>query len=91
MQRERRARRTRHFIVVSVPATTGRSRLGLTVSSKVGGAVRRNRVKRRVREIFRKHRKKLQPAQDLLIIARAGADMLSYREIEAELRNLLVP
>jgi len=91
IQRERRARRTRHFIVISVPVATGQTRLGLTVSSKVGGSVRRNRVKRRVREIFRKYRKELQPAQDLLIIARAGADTLSYWEIEAELRNLLVP
>jgi ribonuclease P protein component len=75
--------------VIRAPGASTDARLGVTVSAKVGGAVQRNRIKRRVREFFRLHRSKLQPAQDLLIIARVGADKLSYRDVESELAQCL--
>jgi len=43
------------------------SRIGLTVTRKIGGAVQRNRVKRRLRDIFRRNRARLVPALDLVI------------------------
>lgn len=49
------------------------SRIGLTVSSKVGNAVVRARVRRYLRECFRKRREKLPVGIDLVLIARAGA------------------
>lgn len=61
----------------------------MTVSRKIGCAVERNRVKRRVREFFRLHRRELQPAHDLLVIARTGAEKLSYRDVESELVGAL--
>jgi len=48
------------------------TRLGLTVSGKVGGAVARNRVKRRLREIFRRRHAALPPGWDIVLIARPG-------------------
>jgi ribonuclease P protein component len=89
IQRGQRGKRTPHFIVVCVPGPCADNRLGVTVSARVGGAVSRNSVKRKVREFFRLHRTKLQPAHDLLIIARAGADELSYRDVETELAGAL--
>ena len=56
---------------------------------KVGSAVERNRVKRRVREFFRLYRPELQPAHDLLVIARAGAEELSFEDVEIELAKRL--
>jgi len=85
LQRDGRRRTTRHFVLVSRLRAGGGSRLGITVSRKVGGAVRRNHVKRRVREWFRRHRDQLTPPQDLIVIARPGAAELSYAEIAAEL------
>lgn len=64
-------------------------RLGLTVSRKVGGAVVRNRVKRRVREWFRNTRGSIGEGIDFVVIARAGAAGLAYRALTDELDGLV--
>lgn len=65
----------------------GATRFGLAVSRAVGGAVVRNRVKRRLREVLRKR-----PAShgwDIVISARPRAAAATFQEIEAELQSLL--
>jgi len=56
------------------------TRVGFSVSKQVGGAVIRNRVKRRLRMIMRSLN--LVPGFDLVIVARAGADSVSYGELQ---------
>lgn len=53
----------------------GWARLGLSVGRKVGGAVRRNRVKRLIREAFRLTQHQLPPGIDLIAIPRAAAPL----------------
>lgn len=60
-------------LALEVTRTTGETRLGLVVSRRVGGAVVRNRVKRLIREWFRRSRAALPPHVDLVVIARAPA------------------
>lgn len=60
------------------------ARLGVTVSKKVGCAVTRNRVKRFVRETFRKNRL-LIPAVDLNVIARSEAANMDFALMQQEL------
>ena len=89
LQRGHPGKKTAHFIVILVPNAKGEGRLGVTVSRRVGPAVQRNHVKRRVREFFRLYGHKLQPAHDLLVIARSGAEKLSYKDVESELSSIL--
>jgi ribonuclease P protein component len=51
----------------------GTTRLGLTVSSKVGNAVVRNKIRRRFRELFRLRRAQLPKGLDMVLIARSSA------------------
>jgi ribonuclease P protein component len=60
------------YVVLLLPNGCGRARLGITVSSRVAGAVGRNRVKRWVREAFRSRAAALPPV-DLVVIARSAA------------------
>lgn len=51
----------------------GSTRLGLTVSSKVGNSVVRNGVRRRLRELFRKRQREFPRGLDMVLIARGSA------------------
>jgi ribonuclease P protein component len=63
------------------------SRLGVTVSRRIGGAVVRNRTKRRVRETYRMTlRTMLSPGISLVVIARGGAGELTFEAISVELK-----
>ncbi len=64
---------------------TRRNRLGLTVGTKVGKAVVRNRVRRRLREIYRLHEGEFRQGWDLVVVARSRAAEETYRELEAQL------
>ena len=63
---------------------TGRpgNRLGVTVSNKVGKAVVRNRVRRRLREIYRLHEGALCRGTDLVIVARNRSVNAEYTQLE---------
>src|ERR1041385_4587258 len=61
---------SRNFVVIYQTSECGASRLGVTVSGKVGNAIVRNRIKRYVREVFRRRRRDIEPALDILVIAK---------------------
>lgn len=81
------------------PATeTGPSnpRVGVVASrAAVGGATERNRAKRRLREVYRKHQQLVPPGLDLVLTARAAVLRLEFAEVEqrfvAACRKLAAP
>ncbi len=70
----------------SEPAPT---RLGVTVTRKVGDAVTRNRIKRLVREVFRQHRRRLPAGLDLVWVAKQQAADASFAEVLSDFEALV--
>lgn len=79
---------TPHFLFLLADSTVLQSRLGITVSKKVGNAVVRNRVKRVIREFFRCNRSRFDKPVDLSIIAKRGTGYVTTKDIWHELELL---
>ena len=78
---------TPHFLIVVQPNALQNTRLGITVTKKVGTAVQRNRIKRVVREVFRRNRHLFPAAYDLVFIAKRGATDIDYGSLLSELEH----
>jgi ribonuclease P protein component len=80
---------TDSFLVFVLPRSEpGPARLGVTASRKLGGAIRRNRVKRLVREAFRRHKMLFPIATDLVFVAKKIAVDTEYEQVVREMERL---
>ena len=59
------------------------NRLGITVSTKLGGAVKRNRIRRRLKEIYRINELSLYIGYDIVIVARMSSQNAKWNELNA--------
>ncbi len=89
VQAQGRRLHSRHFGVTLGPPEGPSPRLGLVVTRRFGKAVQRNRMKRLLREFFRRHQGRL-PSRDLVIMAKKGAEALNYDQVAEELGRLLL-
>ncbi|MFH0913784.1 MAG: ribonuclease P protein component [Chloroflexota bacterium] len=79
---------TDHLLVVKArPSGLALSRYGISVGRRLGGAVTRNRVKRRLREILRGER--LVPGWDIIFIARPPSAKADYSSLSRSVEKLL--
>lgn len=81
------ARKSPHFVLLSIPTVSDFSRIGITVSKKNGNAVKRNYIKRFLREFFRLNNYKFNN-YDFLIIVRKTFNRKNSILIKNELDEL---
>ncbi len=79
---------SRYLVVYCRPNGSKISRLGFTVSTKLGHAVVRNRTRRRLREVYRLVEPALKPGYDIVIVARSAAVEAEFPLLERNLRQL---
>ncbi len=65
-----------------------KNRLGLTVSTKVGKAVQRNKIRRRLKEIYRLNEERLCTGWEIILVARIRSRSASYSELERDFISL---
>jgi ribonuclease P protein component len=76
------------ILMKALPTARGLSRYGISASRRVGNAVVRNLVRRRLREILR--RKALLPGYDVVFVARPSAALADYRSLDSAVNRVLV-
>lgn len=72
-----------------LPNSLGRKRLGIIASRKIGNAVNRNRAKRKIREIFRRHKNLVERDMDIVVISARKLVNLPYAILEQKLTQTL--
>jgi ribonuclease P protein component len=92
--RQGRSKGNRFLVLYAFPREEGTAgedgtRLGLSVSRRVGGAVERNRVKRVLREAFWAEAERLPAGSDYVVVARPDARELAEREGTGGVRTAL--
>ena len=77
------------IVVYTLPNRAGGNRVGITVSTKVGPAVIRNRVRRRIKEAYRTLEGNIPGGINMVIVARSASVNRTMPQIRALLKELL--
>jgi ribonuclease P protein component len=85
----RRARHGKLLVIHSRPNALAHPRVGFSISTRVGGAVQRNLLKRRLRQLAVARLAGSEHALDLVVVARPAAAQAAFSELEAEFGALL--
>ena len=78
-----------YFAIYCRKTNRPQSRLGITTGVKLGKAVKRNFVRRRIRELYRTNEQKFLPGYDIVVVARARAIFGKYADLERSFLHLM--
>lgn len=70
-----------YFAIYCRPNKLGKSRLGITTGVKIGNAVKRNRVRRRIHALYRTHEHQTHPGYDIVVVARTRSVFAQYQTL----------
>ncbi len=79
----------RKFVIYRLENKQKHFRVGLSVSKRLGNAVTRNQIKRRIRHIIQNAKREISEDVDFVVIARNGVEALGYAEMEKNLLHVL--
>lgn len=82
-------RSTRSFTVWLAPNNLIKTRLGLAVSARCGGAPVRNRIKRLLREFFRLNKERIHASMDIFISVKSDQTIKAYSDVATELESVI--
>jgi ribonuclease P protein component len=82
-------RSSAQFVVFCRPTSETRSRFGISIKKALGGAVVRNRIRRRIREILRRNSSEIPSGWDLVIHPRRSVATATFAPLAKELVSLL--
>ena len=72
-----------YLVLYARPNRLKKNRVGITAGKKLGKAVVRNRVRRRLREVYRLNEDKFQPGWDIVVVARSRCIHTSFEKLTA--------
>lgn len=87
--RNGRRKANRYFVLYYIKNDLGYSRFGISVNRKLGGAVKRNRIKRIIREIVRLHEDVRGLGMNMIIVAREGMTGADFKEANEVFGHLI--
>jgi ribonuclease P protein component len=73
--------------IYRLPNQAGKTRAGISVSKKAGGSVKRNLIRRRIKEAIRRNAPLLPAGEDMVFVARRAIVRASYGDIERDIRK----
>jgi ribonuclease P protein component len=87
--RNGKRRSSSHFTVFLKANDLPQSRFGFSIKRALGGAVARNRIRRRIREVVRLHREEISAGWDFVIHPKANLESAAFARLENDLLRLL--
>ena len=79
---------SKYVVVYCARNNSAVNRLGITVSTKLGGAVKRNRIRRRLKEIYRLNELNLRKGYNIVLVARHGSRDAKWKDLESSVLYL---
>lgn len=78
----------RQLVMYAVPNGSEETRIGISVSKKVGNSVVRHHLTRLIREIFRLNRENIRRGLDIVVVVRVAAKASNYKQLEGAFLHL---